>query len=68
MPTNEIKSKIETGRAVLVGVDAGDMRDGECEISLEELRRLLDTAGGEVVATMVQSRQTPDVRTYIGSG
>jgi GTP-binding protein HflX len=68
MPTNEIKSKIEAGRAVLVGVDAGDMRDGECEISLEELRRLLDTAGGEVVATMVQSRQTPDVRTYIGSG
>ena len=46
MPTNEIKSKIEAGRAVLVGVDAGDMRDGECEISLEELRRLLDPAGG----------------------
>ena len=66
--TNDIKSKIKAGRAVLVGVDAGDMKDGECEISLAELRRLLDTAGGEVVAVMVQSRQTPDVRTYIGSG
>ena len=68
MMENKITQKIEAGRAVLVGVDADGMKDGECEVSLEELRRLLDTAGGETVATLVQSRQNPDTRTYIGSG
>lgn len=63
-----ITDKFNTGRAVLVGVDTDGMADGECEISLEELRRLLTTAGGETAAILVQSRQTPDVRTYIGSG
>lgn len=63
-----ITEKIVRGRAVLVGVDSNEMKDGECEISLAELERLFDTAGGETVATLVQSRQTPDVRTYIGSG
>ncbi len=63
-----ITEKITTGRAVLVGVDSNEMKDGECEISLAELERLVDTAGGETVATLVQSRQNPDVRTYIGSG
>ncbi len=64
----KITDKIIAGRAVLVGVDSDGMAEGECEISLAELRRLLDTAGGETVATLVQSRQNPDVRTYIGSG
>ncbi|MCQ2354762.1 MAG: GTPase HflX [Clostridia bacterium] len=64
----DIKDKFTAGKAVLVGVDADGMADGECEISLEELRRLLSTAGGETVATLIQSRQVPDVRTYIGSG
>lgn len=63
-----ITDKFSTGRAVLVGVDADGMKPGECDISLEELKRLLSTAGGETVATLVQSRQVPDVRTYIGSG
>ena len=30
-------------KAVLVAVDTSDMKDGECEISLAELERLLDT-------------------------
>lgn len=64
----KITDKIIAGRAVLVGVDSFGMADGECEISLAELRRLLDTAGGETVATLVQTRSNPDVRTYIGSG
>ena len=35
---------------------------------LAELARLLDTAGGIVFATMIQAKQVPDVRTYIGKG
>ncbi len=60
--------KIEAGRVVAVGVDTDDMREGECDVSLAELRRLVETAGGEVAAELVQSRCTPDARTYIGSG
>ncbi len=64
----EIKEKIEAGRAVLVGIVTPDMPEREVEVSLSELERLLDTAGGECVARLTQGRQTPDVRTYIGSG
>ncbi len=55
-------------KAVLVGVDSSDMREGECEISLDELARLAETAGAEVAARLVQTREKPDVRTVIGSG
>ncbi len=64
----EIKEKIEAGRAVLVGIVTPDMPEREVEVSLSELERLLDTAGGECVARLTQGRQTHDVRTYIGSG
>ncbi|MBO5306036.1 MAG: GTPase HflX, partial [Clostridia bacterium] len=40
----------------------------ETEKSLDELTRLLDTAGGEVFARLIQNKDTPDVRTVIGSG
>ena len=48
----KITDKIIAGRAVLVGVDSFGMAEGDCEISLAELRRLLETAGGETVATL----------------
>ncbi len=55
-------------RAILVGVVMqGDTAD-EVEVSLDELARLLDTAGGEVFARVVQNKSTPDPRTLIGSG
>ena len=58
----EIKS-----RAILVGiVTDGEME--EAEISMKELERLLDTAGGEVFATVIQNKSTPDPRTLIGKG
>lgn len=59
--------KLET-KAVLVSVQTSDMRDGECEISLDELARLTETAGAVAAARLVQSREKPDVRTVIGSG
>ncbi len=40
----------------------------ECEASFDELARLAETAGAEVYARMVQEKETPDARTYIGSG
>ncbi len=40
----------------------------ECMISLGELERLLDTAGGEAAAYMTQMRDMPDTKTMFGSG
>ena len=60
--------EIKNSRAVLVALchDNADMT--ETEKSLDELTRLLDTAGGEVFARLIQNKDTPDVRTVIGSG
>ena len=54
-------------RAVLVGIEMDGGR-GEIEKSIDELERLLDTAGGVTVAKVVQNKSTPDPRTLIGSG
>ncbi|MBR6559485.1 MAG: GTPase HflX [Clostridia bacterium] len=51
-----------------VGIITPDMSVDECERSLEELIRLIDTAGGETVVTLVQSRDRFDAKTCIGSG
>ena len=55
-------------RAALVSVVTRDRTEEEAKASLEELRRLLETAGGEAVFVMMQNKETPDVRTYLGSG
>ena len=55
-------------QAILVGVVTKEDDADEVEISLDELARLLDTAGGEVFARVVQNKATPDPRTLIGSG
>ena len=60
--------KSEIPKAVLVNVILQNDDEHAAEASLDELERLLDTAGGEVFARMTQNREVPDVRTYIGSG
>ena len=55
-------------RAVLVGIEMDGINRTEAEKGLDELERLLDTAGGETVARVIQSKNTPDPRTLIGSG
>ena len=60
------KEKIKS-KAILVSI-VTDGDSDEAEISLQELARLLDTAGGEVFATVVQNKSTPDPRTLIGKG
>ena len=64
----EITPSVERdSRAALVSVCVDDDM-AKCERSLDELERLLDTAGGKEAFRMVQNRQTPDNATYIGSG
>ena len=55
-------------RAVLVGVAERSSEVDECERSLDELERLLDTAGGECYAKVLQVKDSFDPRTCIGSG
>ncbi len=58
----------EKKQAVLVGIAESSRELPECERSLDELERLLDTAGGEVYAKVIQIKDTFDPRTCIGSG
>ena len=57
-------------RAVLAGLAANSMdeRERSTEVSMEELRALVETAGGEAVALLIQNRPTPDPRSFIGDG
>ena len=57
-------------RAVLVGLNAFSMSQEEnaTEETMEELAALLETAGGETVGVVTQSKDSPDPRTFIGEG
>ena len=57
-------------RAVLVGLSSPklDKRDNADEDTLEELAALVETAGGEVAALVLQNRFSPEPRTFIGEG
>lgn len=54
--------------AVLVGVYRSSRESASCERSLDELSRLLDTAGGVEAARVLQLKPTFDPATVIGSG
>ena len=68
MQLNFNDAKEHISKAVLVGIVTRDTNGDEVEKELDELARLLDTAGGEEVARLVQNKETPDPRTVIGSG
>ena len=62
--------EMEPERAVLVGLHASVFtaeEDATWE-TLDELEALLETAGGECVAKMLQTRNAPEARTFIGEG
>lgn len=42
--------------------------EADCLKSLDELSRLLDTAGGETLGIITQLKETPDGKTCVGSG
>lgn len=52
-------------RAILISIDTGDY---DAEASLEELKELMKSAGGETIATVSQKRDKPDSATCLGSG
>lgn len=61
-------SDINNKKAILVTIaESGAMLD-ECERSLGELERLLNTAGGECFAKVIQVKDKFDPRTCIGKG
>lgn len=55
---------------MLAGLSASSMDAGErsTEISMEELAALVDTAGADTVAMVLQTRQSPDPRSFLGAG
>lgn len=55
-------------RILVVGVVVHPKRTADVEESLDELERLVDTAGAEVVGRAVQRRDAPDPATFVGRG
>ena len=68
MTENFTKDKLN--RAVLVGLSAHSLtrEENATEESMEELKDLLETAGGESVGMVLQQKDSPDSRTFIGQG
>ncbi len=67
---NETVAGEKNNCAVLVGLNAGSLprEDNASESTLEELRALLETAGGTCIGMVLQNRAAPDARTFIGEG
>ena len=55
-------------KIVLVGMVFPDSSPEQLDRDLEELALLVDTAGADVMATVIQRRDRPDPATFLGSG
>ena len=57
-------------KAVLVGLNAGifTREENATEETLDELEALLETAGGQCTAKVLQNRPAPDPHSFIGEG
>ena len=57
-------------KAVLVGLNAGifSKEENATDQTLDELEALLETAGGQCVAKVLQNRPAPDPHSFIGEG
>lgn len=60
--------KPQSRRTILVGVFGRETDRATAEDHLDELERLVETAGGEVVARALQERKAPDPATFVGRG
>lgn len=52
-------------KVILIGIDTGEY---DAKVSIEELAELADTAGCEVLRSVIQQRPAPESATCIGSG
>ena len=64
----DTRSPNPPSRAILVGVKLRDNLMHETEESLQELRKLAETAGIEVVCETIQPRNMPNPTYFIGAG
>jgi len=66
----ELLQKKTMEKAVLVGLnsDVFTKEETATEATLDELEALLETAGGQCVAKVLQNRHTPDPHSFIGEG
>ncbi len=60
--------ELKNSKTVLVGVLLPNVEEAKFESSLEELKRLADTAGGDVVGTLTQKLDSVNAASVIGSG
>lgn len=65
MPVEEHRDRV-----ILVGLHANRLKAEENadEWSMDELAALTETAGGEPIARVLQNKEAPDPRTFIGEG
>jgi GTPase len=66
--TDTLISRSVRERIVLVGVTFPHATVADTEAGLDELARLVDAAGADVMARVMQRRATPDPATYLGRG
>ena len=57
--------EVSAPKVILVGLDTGEY---DAQISIDELAALAETAGCEVLRSVVQARSNPEAATCIGSG
>ena len=62
------EEKREYSRAALVGIITGGESEESVNTALDELTRLLETAGGEATVRLTQKLQSPNPATLIGEG
>ncbi|MBR6719055.1 MAG: GTPase HflX [Oscillospiraceae bacterium] len=65
MHMHENIQEISAPNVILVGLDTGEY---DAQISMDELRALAETAGCNVLRTVIQGRSAPEAATCIGSG
>ena len=63
-------TSVKKERAVLAGLSALSMEPSErsTDVSMDELASLVETAGGEPVALIMQNLPSPNTHTFIGEG
>lgn len=67
-PTEFQFTQSDHDRVLLVGLMTENMSQQQFTDGLEELTRLVDSAGGEVVGTVQQKRSQPHPQTVVGQG